>query len=157
MGLLARSEVHVLLVVMAVGKLHLREVVIRFLRSTLSIVASTGDEILSPDSVGDILDELLEAQNLSFLLGLKLKLQLHVVDAIHSIYSRPKDRLLHVLIAFTKQTDPRPTWRVIIDALRSPGVNLPHLAMKIEAAHFPDPTATRDVISETAPSGTCIT
>ena len=108
---------------------------------------------MSPDSVGDMLEELLEAQNQSYVLGLKLKLPLHVVDAIHSTYLRPEDRLLHVLIEFTKQIDPRPTWRVIIDALRTRVVNLPHLAQKVEAAHFSHPTATRDVMSETASTG----
>ena len=104
-----------------------------------------------------MLDELLEAQNKSRIFGLKLNLPLHVVDAIHSTNSQPEDRLLQVLIEFTKQTDPRPTWRVITDALRSPAVNLPHLAEKVEAAHFPDPTSTGDVASETtAPTGPSI-
>ena len=31
------------------------------------------------------------------------------------------------------------TWRVV-DALRSPSVNLPQLAIAVEAAHFPDTT-----------------
>ena len=101
----------------------------------------------------DILEEILEAQNKSRIFGLKLNLSLHVVDAIHSTYSQPEDRLLQVLIEFTKQTDPTPTWRVITDALRSPAVNLPHLAQKVEAAHFPDPTSIRDIVSETAPTG----
>ena len=34
-------------------------------------------------------------------------------------------------------------------ALRSPIVNLPALARRVEAAHFPDLTATRDVVPET--------
>ena len=100
-----------------------------------------------------MLDELLEAQNKSRIFGLKLKLPLHVVDSIHSTYSQHEDRLLQVLIEFTKQIDPRPTWRVIADALRSPTVNLPHLAMKVEAAHFPDPTSTRNVAFESEPTG----
>ncbi|CAI8041005.1 hypothetical protein GBAR_LOCUS22788 [Geodia barretti] len=36
--------------------------------------------------------------------------------------------------------EPRPTWRVIVDALKSSAVNLPQLAMTVEAAHFPDTT-----------------
>ena len=113
----------------------------------MSIVATTGDETLNADDVAGMLDELLEAQNQSYVFGLKLKLPLHLVDAIHSTHLTPKDRLLHVLIEFTKQTD-RPTWRVIIDALRSPAVNLPNLAEKVEAAHLPDPTSTRNVASQ---------
>ena len=59
-------------------------------------------------------------------------------------HSQPRDRLLQVITAFLQQVDPRPTWRAIVVALRSPVVNLPQLAMKVEAAHFPDPTASRD-------------
>ena len=112
-------------------------------------IATKANEILTSSNAADLLDELLEVQTKSRKFGLKLKLPLHVVDAIHSTYSQPEDCLLQVLIEFTKQIDPRPTWRVIADALRSPAVNLPHLAMKVEAAHFPDPISARDVASET--------
>ena len=86
----------------------------------------------------------MEAQNQSYVLGLKLKLPQYVVDGIYEAHSQPQDRLLQVLIAFTKQVDPRPTWRAIVSALRSPAVNLPQLAMKVEATHYPDPTASRE-------------
>ena len=36
-----------------------------------------------------------------------------------------------------------------MDALRSPVVNLTALAKKVETAHCPDLTATRDVVPET--------
>ena len=104
------------------------------------------NETLSPDDAVDVLEELLPAQNKSYELGLKLKLRQLEVDSIHSIYSKPRSRLLHVLIEFTNQTEPRPTWRVIVEALRSPAVNLPVLARRVEAVHFPDPTATRKFV-----------
>ena len=93
-----------------------------------------------------IFEEILPAQNRSFELGLKLGLPHHEVVAIHSTYSDPRSRLLHVILAVLNQAEPRPTWRVIVDALRSPAVNLPRLADKMEAAHFPQPTTTRDVV-----------
>ena len=99
------------------------------------------DETLSESDAAEILEELLSAQNQSYLLGLKLKLPLHEVEAIHLKYSDPRERLLHVIIAFLRQAQPRPTWRVIVEALGNPIVNLPALARRVEAAHFPDPTA----------------
>ena len=111
--------------------------------------APTGDEPLTPDSAVTVHEEILEAQNQSYVLGLKLKLPLYVVDSIYEKYSEPRDRLLRVLIEFTKQVDPRPTWRAIVDALRSPAVNLPQLAMRVEAAHFPS-KATHNAPLETA-------
>ena len=104
----------------------------------------TGVVPLTPDDAVNILEGILEAQNQSYVLGLKLKLPLHVVEAICERHSQPRDRLLQVIIEFTKQVDPLPTWRAIIAALRSPAVNLPQLAMRLEAAHYP-----RDPFPET--------
>ena len=117
----------------------------------LMLLARTGDGTLRADDAKNVLNELMGAKNKSYALGLELKLPQRTVKAIHTTYSRPDNRLLQVLFEFMKQTDPRPTWRVITDALRSPAVNLPRLAKKVEAAHFPDPTSTRDVVSETRP------
>ena len=55
-------------------------------------------------------------------------------------------RLLYIIIAFLRQAEPRPTWRVIVGALRRPIVNLTALARRVEAAHFSDLAATRDVV-----------
>ena len=112
--------------------------------------APAGDDTLTPDDAVIVLEELLPAETQSYILGLKLKLPLHIVESICATHSRPRDRLLQVLIAFTQQVEPRPTWRVIVDALRSPTVNLTQLAMKVEAAHFPNPTSTRDIPPNTA-------
>jgi hypothetical protein len=95
--------------------------------------------------IADVLEELLEAQTHSFELGLKLKLEIHVLEAIHKEQISAKKCLLKVLAEFLKQTQPPPTWRVIIDALNSRVVNLPQLANRLEAAHFPEPTSTQDV------------
>ena len=98
------------------------------------------DETLTPDDASKILEELLEAQNESLMLGLGLNLRLHEVEAIHGRYSDPRVRLLYIIIAFLKQE--KPSWRVIVQALRNPIVSLPALARRVEEAHFPDPTAT---------------
>ena len=96
----------------------------------------------------------MEAKNQAYLLGLRLKLPLHIVEGICDTQSEPRDRLLQVIIEFLKQVQPRPTWRAIVDALRSPAVNLQHLAMRVEAAHFPDPSAIREIPPETTtPAG----
>ena len=106
-------------------------------------------DTLQPDDAGIILEALLDAQSHSFMLGLMLNLPLREVEAIFTKYSDPRDRLLHIIIAFLRQAEPRPTWRVIVGALRSPIVNLTALAKKVEAARFPSLTATRDVVPET--------
>ena len=87
----------------------------------------------------DALEELMEAQNESYILGLKLKLRKHVVDGIHENHSKPRDRLLHVLLEY-EQTDPRSTWRLIVAALRSPAMKLCTLADEVESKHLGGPT-----------------
>lgn len=99
-------------------------------------MAGAGYETLPPELAVNVLEELFEAQNQSYFLGLKLQLPPHVVDSIHTTHLRPRERLLHVIITFLNQVEPRPTWRMIVDALRSPIVSLPQLAKRIERDHF---------------------
>ena len=101
---------------------------------------TTGGEVLTPNDAIKVHEELLPAQNKSFQLGLKLNLESHQVEGIHSTYSEPENRLLQVVMLFLNQ-EPRPTWRVIVDALKSPAVNLIHLARTVEAAHVHDATS----------------
>ena len=72
------------------------------------------------------------------------------VEAIQATYQQPKDRLYHIIIAFLQLAEPRPTWRAIVDALKSPVVGLTALARRVEAAHFPDPNSIGDVVTETS-------
>ena len=110
-------------------------------------VATTGSGVLTQNDAVQVLEELLPAQNQSYELGLKLKLPPHEVESIHSTYSEPRQRLLRIIMLFLNQVDPQPTWRVIVDALKSPVVNLPQLARAIETAHFADITSAS--LSET--------
>ena len=89
-----------------------------------------------------VLDEIIEAQNHFHVIGLHLELAEHEIESIESMYRHPRDRLLHILIEFLKQVDPPPTWRRIVDALRSPSVNLPELAKRVENNHCPQTTST---------------
>ena len=92
------------------------------------------------------MEELLEVQNKSDELGLKLNLAPHVVQATHDGNTGPQTRLRRVISEFLKQVDP--TWREIIDALRSDLVGFPRLAKKVEDAHIPNPTSIRDTEGE---------
>ena len=112
--------------------------------------------MLNTNDTAKVLEDLLPAQNKSYQLGLKLNLLQHDVEAIHSTYREPSDRILHIVIKFLGGTEPKPTWTVIIDALRSPLVDLPALASKLEAVHFPDSTSTGGVITETTGRSFCL-
>ena len=79
--------------------------------------------------VTDICSDIIAAQTK---LGRVLRVPSHTVDSIIQQYSKPEDRLFHVIDEFVKQIEPTLTWRVILDALKNPLVNLPRLAENIE-------------------------
>ena len=107
---------------------------------TDDVFSSPGDVILNPRDAIDITEELLPAQTQAHFLGLKLKLPNHVVESISTQYLCPKDRLFHVIEEFLKQVDPLPTWRVIVEAVKSPAIGLPRLAQELEQRHCTLPT-----------------
>ena len=76
-----------------------------YFMTTPYTAAPTGDDPLTPDDAVNVLEEILEAQSQSYVLGLKLKLPLHVVEDICDNHSQPRDRLLQILTAFLQQVD----------------------------------------------------
>ena len=93
------------------------------------------DKTLTPDDAIEILQEILPAQNKSYNLGLKLKIRLHAVKAIHAKHQSADDHLRDVIETFLNGVGSEPTWRVIVDALRNPTINLQQLADEIENKH----------------------
>ena len=116
------------------------------------------NKTLTPGDAGNILEQLLEAESESFILGLRLNLRLIEVEAIQAKYSDPRERLLQILIAFLRQTKLVPTWRVILEALKSPVVGLTSLAARVEAALCStDPTSPSAATNRTLFSIMCVT
>ena len=107
------------------------------------------DETLSPDDDRNVFAELYPARHKLFALGLKFQVPYATLEYIHSRYSDRSSRFMSVIREFLNK-GPNPTWRIIVDALRSPIVNLPLLANVVEAAHFPELTSNQP---ETTPTG----
>ena len=106
--------------------------------------APAGDKILTEEDAAAIMEELTKAQNKAKLLGLMLGIKPVEVETICKMCQDPKERLSQIILAFLRQAEPPPMWRAIVNALKSATVNLTGLAKRVEAAHFPDPTASRD-------------
>ena len=81
-----------------------------------------------------VAEELFDVRNNSRTLGLVLGLEKSVVDAIH-VDRRLTGQLLQVIAEFLERKKPRPTWRVIVNALRSPLIGEHGLARHIEAKY----------------------
>ena len=78
-------------------------------------------------------------------MGLNLKIPADVLESIESQYSDDRRRLGRIILEFLKRIDPKPTWRAIVDALKSPTVNMAKLAEKIETkfCSLPKPDSGR--------------
>ena len=91
-----------------------------------------------------VLENILKAQNHSQFIGLKLGVPKYVIDGILQTHSKPRDQLYDVIVEYLKQVEPGPTWRAIADVLKSPVIDLPHLAKKIENEHCSPAPAQSD-------------
>lgn len=87
-----------------------------------------------------MVEALLDAKHKVYDLGLKLKVPHSELTSICKVHQDPQEQLTAIINYFLKQIEPRPTWRLIVEALRSPLVGLPRLAKEVEAAHFSNPT-----------------
>ena len=87
---------------------------------------------LGPDDLDAVLTEILDAKTKAKYLGLKLGLSSATVEGICQQYDSLQDHLSHVLEEYLKKVDPHPTWKAIAIVMRSPTVNFPHLAERIE-------------------------
>ena len=76
--------------------------------------------------------------------GSLLKIPKATIDSIHFEYKDPQVRLFHLLDEFAKQVEPRPTWSLILGALRDPLMGEHSLAQSIEESLSPatPPAAT---------------
>ena len=106
------------------------------------------DQQLAVDDARLLVDELLEAQNTACLLALELKIVQYDIDALDKQYPVPKDKLYRVIVLFL-QRNPKPTRRIIVNALKSPKVKLLALARTIEEKYLP---ASTSLASSATPS-----
>ena len=65
-------------------------------------------------------------------------MQPYILDAIRIEHSSLKDQLYFIIMEILQKTDPKPTWRAIVDVLRTPVVKLCRLAHVLEVIYCPD-------------------
>jgi len=98
-----------------------------------SLHAACGATELTEGDLVTVLNEIYEARVRAHFVGLNLKIPTDVLESIKTRYDDDGERLYYVIMEFLKRLDPKPTWRAIVDALKSPTVNMAKLAEKIEA------------------------
>ena len=87
---------------------------------------------MDEEDVAEIVEKIMIVQTKSKTLGRLLKIPKATLDSIFQQYNSPNDRLFGVIDEFVKQIDPKPTWKVIVAALRSPLLRQSSLANKLE-------------------------
>ena len=88
------------------------------------------------DDLCEVQEELYAARAHWYNLGLKLGLKPDVLHAIETRCSEdPSKRFRDTLKEYLKTTIP--SWRTLVEALRSPTVGQPQLAEKLEQKHCP--------------------
>ena len=90
------------------------------------------------DDLGTVLQETYEARNKWYDIGLGLKVSVATLDGIKSQSDDPKDCLRETLKPWLKGTDPKPTWRALVEALKSCIVEEHQLAKRLEAKYCCD-------------------
>ena len=92
---------------------------------------------LSPGDLATVLKELYEARTKWYYIGLELKVPWVTLDSIKAQSDDEQERLLEALKHWLKTVDPKPTWQVLVDALRSCVVEENQLANSLEEKHCP--------------------
>ena len=107
--------------------------------------AAFGDRTLDQNDVAGVVREIINVQTKSETLGRVLELSKGKVDSIHHQCSDSQKCLFGVIDEFVAQLEPRPTWRVILNALRDPLIGQTRLAEEIEKNHRQLPPAKNGI------------
>ena len=91
-----------------------------------------------------MLEEVLDVAAQWYNLGLKLKVRNGRLNSIRAEFSIPEDQLREMLNAWLTTGD-NPSWKTLIDALRSRMMGATHLAAVLEAKYCPVERAESDI------------
>ncbi len=90
---------------------------------------------LSEKDLIDVLEAAHSGRNKWYNIGLKLGVESHTLDSIGDRFDDPTDCLREVIKQWLKGVSPQPTWRALVDALRSCVVGEEKLASELEAKY----------------------
>ena len=81
--------------------------------------------------------ELYEARVKWYHIGIELELATSTLKCIKSMCDSPAECLVEMLDTWLKQVDPKPSWRLLINALEQPPVGEKQLADKLKQKYYP--------------------
>ena len=89
---------------------------------------------LTPDDLGQLLEEVVDVSAQWYQLGLLLKVKIGRLDSIQAQFSDPERQLLEMLKTWLTTSD-NTTWKTLTEALRSRSVGEGQLAGSLEEKH----------------------
>ena len=92
------------------------------------------DKKLTPNDLGEVLEEILDISAWWYQLGLRLKVKIGTLDSIQVQFPDPKRQLLEMLKTWLNTSD-NTTWKTLTVALRSQSVGASQLAGVLEAKY----------------------
>ena len=101
-------------------------------------------QILTIDHLKIVFNELQSCSKKWYYIGLELDFSADTLDNIESESSDPNGYLLKVLKRYLRRSDPHPTWKRIVAALKSKSVGYEQLADQIERQYCRDCETTND-------------
>ena len=109
-----------------------------------SLISDHSGNKLTSDDLGCVLEGVLDAAAQWYNLGLKLKVRTTTLDSIQEDFTATQHRLREMLKAWLNTGD-NPSWKTLIDALRSPLVGASQLAAALETKYCPVERTDLDV------------
>ena len=92
---------------------------------------------LGVDDLGDVLEETLSSSTKWYKIGLQLKVPVAKLDGIRKEFTDQEDCLCEMLKEWLKgAAGTEPSWRVLVETLRSQTVRETQLADQLEAKHY---------------------
>ena len=85
----------------------------------------------------DVQEEVFDARAKWYDIGVNLEVPVGTLNSIRAQYHDPQDCLREMLMVWLKTIDPQPTWKALVNALRSRVVGEAKLADELEAKWCP--------------------
>ena len=109
-----------------------------------SPISDHSGNTLTSDDLGCVLEGVLDAAAQWYNLGLKLKVRTGKLNSVRTEFNTPEDQLREMLNAWLTTGD-NPSWKTLVDALRSPLVGASQLAVVLEAEYCPVERTESDI------------
>ena len=92
---------------------------------------------MSDKDIKRVRRDIYEARAKWYDIGIELEISIGTLKSIKSMCDSPAECLVEMLDTWLKQVDPKPSWRLLINALEQPTVGEERLAERLKQKYYP--------------------